>query len=81
MNAFREKQQFNFLMSIYCNSIKCTMCKMNHLFFKGAKFKELKGKDVNYFVRKNKLCVNCLSDKHFDSQCDSTFICHYCQPR
>lgn len=63
MNAFRKKQQFNFRMSGYCNSIKCTMCKMNHLFFKGAKFKELNGKDINKFFRKNKLCVNCLSDK------------------
>ncbi|GFV52826.1 DUF1758 domain-containing protein [Trichonephila clavipes] len=67
-----NKSKFN-------NSLKCSCCKMNHLVFKCSKFKEMSVKERIQLVNKQKLCMNCLSDKHTESHCNSTFTCHYCK--
>ncbi|GFW54827.1 uncharacterized protein TNCV_2654671 [Trichonephila clavipes] len=67
-----NKSKFN-------NSLKCSCCKMNHLVFKCSKFKEMSVKERIQLVNKQKLCMNCLSDRHTESHCNSTFTCHYCK--
>ncbi|GFQ85683.1 DUF1758 domain-containing protein [Trichonephila clavata] len=71
---FVNKSKFN-------NNFKCSCCKMNHLVFKCLKFKEMSVKERKQFVNKQKLCMNCLSDKHTESHCNSTFTCHFCKKR
>ncbi|GFW41822.1 DUF1758 domain-containing protein [Trichonephila clavipes] len=68
-----NKSKFN-------NSLKCS-CNMNHLVFKCSKFKEMSVKERKQLVNKQKLCMNCLSDKHTESHCNSTFTCHFCKKK
>ncbi|GFX15765.1 hypothetical protein TNCV_1060871 [Trichonephila clavipes] len=58
-----NKSKFN-------NSLKCSCCKMNHLVFKCSKFKEMSVKERIQLVNKQKLCMNCLSDRHTESHCN-----------
>ncbi|GFU35048.1 DUF1758 domain-containing protein [Trichonephila clavipes] len=75
-NVTHEKQPY-INKSKFNNSLKCSCCKMNHLVFKCSKFKEMSVKERIQLVNKQKLCMNCLSDKHTESHCNSTFTCHY----
>ncbi|GFY54371.1 uncharacterized protein TNIN_339271 [Trichonephila inaurata madagascariensis] len=68
-----NKSKFN-------NSLKCSY-KMNHLVFNCSKFKEMSVKERKQFVNKQKLSTNCLSDKHTESHCNSTFTCHFCKKK
>ncbi|GFU16370.1 uncharacterized protein TNCV_775081 [Trichonephila clavipes] len=74
-NVTYEKQPY-INKSKFNNSLKCS-CKMNHLVFKCSKFKEMSVKERKQLVNKQKLCMNCLSDRHTESHCNSTFTCHY----
>ncbi|GFY26824.1 uncharacterized protein TNCV_4375701 [Trichonephila clavipes] len=77
-NVTYEKQPY-INKSKFNNSLKCSCCKMNHLVFKCSKFKEMSVKERKQLVNKQKLCMNCLSDRHTESHCNSTFTCHYCK--
>ncbi|GFT76069.1 integrase catalytic domain-containing protein [Trichonephila clavipes] len=79
-NVTYEKQPY-INKSKFNNSLKCSCCKMNHLVFKCSKFKEMSVKERKQLVNKQKLCMNCLSDRHTESHCNSTFTCHYCKKK
>ncbi|GFY29283.1 ferredoxin-like protein in nif region [Trichonephila clavipes] len=79
-NVTYEKQPY-INKSKFNNSLKCSCCKMNHLVFKCSKFKEMSVKERIQLVNKQKLCMNCLSDRHTESHCNSTFTCHYCKKK
>ncbi|GFX11076.1 putative gag-pol protein [Trichonephila clavipes] len=78
VSVTQEKQPY-INKSKFNNSLKCSCCKMNHLVFKCSKFKEMSVKERIQLVNKQKLCMNCLSDRHTESHCNSTFTCHYCK--
>ncbi|GFX81304.1 DUF1758 domain-containing protein [Trichonephila clavipes] len=79
-NVTYEKQPY-INKSKFNNSLKCSYCKMNHLVFKCSKFKEMSVKERKQLVNKQKLCMNCLSDRHTESHCNSTFTCLFCKKR
>ncbi|GFW32220.1 hypothetical protein TNCV_2143021 [Trichonephila clavipes] len=79
-NVTYEKQPY-INKSKFNNSLKCSCCKMNNLVFKCSKFKEMSVKERIQLVNKQKLCMNCLSDRHTESHCNSTLICHYCKKK
>ena len=52
-------------------TVKCSVCKNDHLLYLCAGFKDKTPEQRMDLVRQNKLCFNCLSSKHMSSTCPS----------
>lgn len=62
-------------------SLKCSLCKNTHYLSRCFKFLKLNDKARFDFVCKHKLCKNCLSEFHVDSNCSSKRNCGTCNKR
>jgi len=49
----------------------CEVCKDSHTVSQCNTFKQLSNDEKNKIVKKNKLCINCLSNKHMINDCQS----------
>lgn len=58
----------------------CILCKKDHTLVNCNEFKELTINDRVDFIRKNKLCNNCLKAGHFYKKCKG-FPCKRCKMR
>lgn len=57
----------------------CTYCnKVDHNIYRCETFQQLSPTDRLEFINKNKHCINCLSNRHFSSQCKSKNTCQHC---
>jgi len=57
----------------------CVMCKGAHALRNCQKFKDLKYRARITFVKKNKICFNCLSSSHMQKECTSSSTCCMCK--
>lgn len=63
------------------SNLKCIMCENNHSLYKCPKFLTLSVQDRIDFVKKHKLCYNCLSNAHGVRACKSKYNCLKCKKR
>lgn len=61
--------------------MKCSFCKKTHYLSRCFKFLKLNDKNKFEFVCKHKLCKNCLSEFHTESNCSSQKNCLTCNKR
>ena len=59
-------------------SLQCHMCGGQHFLVRCDRFKALKVIDRLSFIKTKRLCINCLSNKHFANECTSKFKCRVC---
>lgn len=57
---------------------KCDCCSSIHKLHTCTKFKDLSVGDLINFVRKAKLCFNCLQSPHLINKCRSRYNCFVC---
>ena len=60
------------------SNVKCPRCRSRHHLFQCAVFYALSINDKWAFVKKNKLCRNCLGTDHFNASCKSGKRCKRC---
>lgn len=76
----KSKQSSSFFIHANAN-MSCNFCKSDHSIYKCQSFREITVQDRINFVRKNKLCLNCLSSCHLLKDCNSKSTCRICQLR
>lgn len=57
----------------------CPACSMDHLLRTCPKFLKLTPGEIFQVVKRNNLCINCLSDGHKLNSCQSNFSCSVCK--
>lgn len=62
-------------------SVKCSLCSKAHYVSRCYTFLKFSNKSKMDFVTKNKLCKNCFSKHHTDSNCTSKRNCNSCSQR
>ncbi|XP_054708425.1 uncharacterized protein LOC129218227 [Uloborus diversus] len=62
----------------FAKAINCTYCNSNHTIFRCPKFLGLNFRDRLEFVKKRKLCFNCLRENHDVYNCKVTMHCRVC---
>lgn len=63
------------------NSTQCCMCKENHTLKSCSKFVNLNPKDRITFIKKEKVCSNCLGTNHKAERCFSKNNCTKCSAK
>jgi hypothetical protein len=58
--------------------VKCILCNTNHFLSKCKSFQDMNVAQRYEFVRKHKLCLNCLRNSHYSFACKSKFTCTQC---
>lgn len=60
---------------------KCSYCNESHKIYFCEKFKRLSVNERFEYIKKNKLCINCLKSNHFSKQCRMKASCTSCSAR
>lgn len=57
---------------VVIDKLECPLCKGNHLVFRCQTFLNLNAKERFDRIKKLKLCINCLKQKHYNKVCKSS---------
>lgn len=75
----RKSNTKSVVQSHTANTLKCPVCKQNHLLSACSEFKTQSVKQRRELVNKLHRCFNCLSHKHTRKECRSKYACRVCQ--
>lgn len=73
-NNTQKNTQNNLNSCIFCNTL-------GHKIYSCSKFSNISFNDKEKFVFSKKLCINCLGNKHFVQNCNSTHKCAVCKQK
>ncbi|XP_022835365.1 uncharacterized protein LOC111362848, partial [Spodoptera litura] len=59
----------------------CSMCNAEHPLFHCKEFSKLQPQERNEFIKKNRLCFNCLTSGHSVKKCRNRMSCRRCNRR
>lgn len=65
----------------YQGARSCEYCKQDHIVYKCQQFKNLSVDERMTFVKRQRLCFNCLHAKHSANHCRSKNSCFHCSKR
>ncbi|XP_075159825.1 uncharacterized protein LOC142232979 [Haematobia irritans] len=75
----RKSPEVNSFNTESLSQITCKLCNKDHALKNCRQFKNLTPADRSQFVSENKMCLNCLSDKHLRKECRSKIACSHCK--
>lgn len=76
-----EQQNTKHVFNIIRTTVKCVMCKQQHLIKNCEQFAKLSASEKFKFIKRNNVCINCLNPNHLSKQCKSKHSCFTCQKK